>query len=122
MARKLTKAELERCKTDFGPPTNSKKDQKPDYKTQYKEIVEKEKAAKKPRKATKKAIPKETPTPEKHAGGRPKKNDEETRVFSFRLSDRTVRRLRVLAALQGVSAADIIAELADRENVPGIDN
>ncbi len=56
----------------------------------------------------------------KHAGGRPKKA-EEVSVRSFRLPDRTVQRLRVLAALKGVSAADVIIELADKVKVPGLD-
>lgn len=106
MARKLTPEELERNKADFDIPAGMKP-LKPT----------KEKAP------AKKPAAKKTPQPEpqpKHAGGRPKKQ-EETNVRSFRLPDRTVQRLRVLAALKGVSAADVIVELADRVKVPGLD-
>ena len=135
MARKLTKEELERNKADFdipaglkplaepkkGTSTTTKKAPAKNTKTGAKKKTSEQKKREEESAVAISMPEPETPKPEKHAGGRPRKSDEETRVFSFRLTERTVRRLRVLAALQGVSAADIIADLADREKVPGID-
>ena len=117
MATKLPPEEMKRTKTDFDPPTAPQPEEKKNMKKALRaSLSPKPKAA-----AAKKPEPekKENEKP-KHAGGRPKKA-EEVSVRSFRLPDRTVQRLRVLAALKGVSAADVIIELADKVKVPGLD-
>lgn len=57
----------------------------------------------------------------KEGAGRPRKHEETYNTTSFRLSPETLRRLRVRAALDGVSAADVITRLAAEMHVPGID-
>ena len=110
MAKKLSKEELAKTKLpDFDPPVDPGQT----------ELFGTQKVSKKKKPAPKKAA---APAPqERHAGGRPKKGNETTRVVSFRLPERTVRRLRVRAALDGVSSADVIVDLVDKINVPGID-
>lgn len=53
--------------------------------------------------------------------GRPRKNEEPLFVRSFRLPDRIIKKLRVRAALDGISAADVIIRLVDDLHVPGCD-
>lgn len=112
MAKKLPKSELERMKTDFDPPKippgqTSLFEDKKNFKKKLSESLS-VKFEKKP-------------TPEKPPKvGRPPK-PEKVDVRSFRLPERTVRRLRVRAALDGVSAADIIIKLVDKMHVPGLD-
>ena len=87
MARKLTPEELERNKTDFDPPT-------------YMEPLSRTSS-----RSTRKGN--ELPKPK----GRPKKHDD-TRPVSFRLPEKTIRRIRAKAALEGVSPADLLIEWA----------
>ena len=71
---------------------------------------------------TQKVKKKKTAKPKEDAGaGRPRKHAETYSTTSFRLSPETLRRLRVRAALDGVSAADVITRLAAEMHVPGID-
>lgn len=88
MARKLTPEELERFKADFDPPDYMKP------LTKEKELQ----ARKDPEQAKTK--------------GRPRKHDD-TRPVSFRLPEKTIRRLRAKAALEGVSPADLIIAWAN---------
>lgn len=103
MARKLTPEELEDIRrADFGLPPVVDPGQTELFGTQK---VSKKKAAK-----------------TKDGGaGRPRKHEETYSTTSFRLPPETLRRLRVRAALDGVSAADVIIRLADEMHVPGID-
>ena len=54
--------------------------------------------------------------------GRPRKNEEPLFVRSFRLPDRTIKKLRVRAAVDGISAADVIIRLVDELHVPSCDD
>ena len=103
MARKLTKAELERNKYDFDIPATQPID------PGQQELFGNQKVKKKAEK------------PKDGGAGRPRKHEETYSTTSFRLSPETLRRLRVRAALDGVSAADVITRLAAEMHVPGID-
>lgn len=116
MARKLTPEEIERNKTDFDIPAGLK----PLVKKEKKPTTKKATSAKKPAKKPVKEEPKPAPMQTKHPGGRPRKSEEKTDVRSFRLPERTMQRLRILAAVEGVSPADIIIKLADRAKMPDL--
>ncbi len=147
MARKLTKEEMEKSKADFDPPIGAKPEEKKSLKKELRKNLSPKKAAPaekqeqepEPKKKTKAQQQREAvlsywqevkrrddeakaekAAQPKHAGGRPKKA-EEVSVRSFRLSDRTMQRLRILAAFDNVSVADIITKLADKAKVPGLD-
>ena len=87
MSRKLSPEELERFKTDFDPPA-------------YMDPQ------------TKKKLPVRKETEQPKTKGRPRKHDD-TRPVSFRLPEKTIRRLRAKAALEGVSPADLIIAWAN---------
>ena len=118
MAKNLSKEELAKTKLpDFDPPVDPPVDP-----GQTRLFGTQKVSAKKT--DTKKAAPKraagkkEADAP---AAGRPRKHEATYGTTSFRLPPETLRRLRVRAALDGVSAADVIIRLADEMDVPGID-
>lgn len=116
MARKLTPAELARFEADFDIPRGMK----PLKPADKKEKVPAEKAETKKRGRKRKEDTIEA-APQKPKAGRPRKNEEPLFVRSFRLPDRTIKKLRVRAALDGISAADVIIRLVDELHVPGVD-
>ena len=113
MAKKLTPEELERNKADFDIPPGMEPLKPADKKGK---VPAKKAEPKKRGRKRKEEIEADPPK-----AGRPRKNEEPLFVRSFRLPDRTIKKLRVRAALDGISAADVIIRLVDELHVPGVD-
>jgi len=102
VARKLTQKELQQTKADFDPPKKSKRQRKTTL------IKDMERAA----------TLVEIKMDARKCPGRPRKHAE-SRNITFRLPPETIRKLRVKAALEERSPADIIVELVEALGVPG---
>lgn len=118
MAKKLSKEELAKTKLpDFDPPVDPGQTRL--FGTQ--KVGAKKSAVAAAKKTDTKKAAKAAPEKKAAPAGRPRKREETYSTTSFRLPPETLRRLRVRAALDGVSAADVIIRLADEMDVPGID-
>jgi len=116
VARKLTKAELEKMKADFDPPHVDP--------GQTSLFDEDEKGARqrvhrgretrftKDMKRAAAIVEKRMEEPTKRAG-RPKKHEETGRSVSFWLTENAIRKLRATAAARGMTAPDLLHEMIE---------
>ena len=119
MARKLTKEELERNKADFAPPVDpgqtSLFDGKKEKKAATKKRPETKKAAISKKEPKREPIKeddtvKEKPLP-RHPGGRPGAFRGEVQAITLKLPPTDITKLKVLAAQQNKTAAQVIHDL-----------